>query len=51
MRLPYLSTVINADNIVVLESGKVTEQGNHRDLYAQRGRYFQLWEKQIPVLQ
>ncbi len=46
-----LSTVVNADNIVVLENGKVTEQGSHHSLYAQRGRYFQLWEKQIPVVQ
>gem|GEM_PF-3752916 len=32
------------------ENGTVTEQGNHRDLYAQQGRYFQMWEKQKPVL-
>jgi ABC-type bacteriocin transporter len=46
-----LSTVINADNIVVLENGKVIEQGKHDELYAAKGRYFQMWEKQIPIFQ
>lgn len=41
-----LSTVVNADKIVVLENGKVIEQGSHRELYATKGRYFQMWEKQ-----
>ncbi|MDR0865877.1 MAG: peptidase domain-containing ABC transporter [Candidatus Symbiothrix sp.] len=44
-----LSTVVNADKIVVLENGKVVEQGSHRELYAAKGRYFQMWEKQIPI--
>ncbi|MDR2841056.1 MAG: ATP-binding cassette domain-containing protein, partial [Paludibacter sp.] len=44
-----LSTVVNADKIVVLENGKVTEQGNHRELYSQRGRYFQMWQKQMVI--
>jgi ATP-binding cassette subfamily B protein len=43
-----LSTVVNADNIVVLENGKVIEQGMHEELYVAKGRYFQMWEKQIP---
>ncbi|MDR0547004.1 MAG: hypothetical protein LBG77_05410, partial [Dysgonamonadaceae bacterium] len=43
-----LSTVINADKIVVLENGKVIEQGMHDELYAAKGRYFQMWEKQMP---
>jgi ATP-binding cassette subfamily B protein len=44
-----LSTVVNADNIVVLENGKVIEQGMHDELYAAEGRYFRMWEKQMPV--
>jgi ABC-type bacteriocin/lantibiotic exporter with double-glycine peptidase domain len=43
-----LSTVVNADNIVVLENGKVIEQGMHNELYAAKGRYFRMWEKQMP---
>jgi ATP-binding cassette subfamily B protein len=43
-----LSTVVNADKIVVLENGNVIEQGTHRELYAAKNRYFQMWEKQIP---
>jgi ATP-binding cassette subfamily B protein len=46
-----LSTVVNADKIVVLENGKVVEQGTHPELYASKGRYFQMWEKQIPHFQ
>ena len=41
-----LSTVVNADNIVVLESGKVTEQGNHQSLFSAKGRYYEMWKKQ-----
>jgi len=41
-----LSTVINADNIIVLENGKIMEQGNHHNLYAQFGRYYLMWQKQ-----
>jgi ATP-binding cassette subfamily B protein len=44
-----LSTVVNADKIIVLENGQVIEQGSHSDLYAARGRYFQMWEKQLLI--
>jgi ATP-binding cassette subfamily B protein len=43
-----LSTVINADKIVVLENGKVVESGTHQELYSQNGVYKSLWEQQIP---
>ncbi|GHT10459.1 hypothetical protein FACS189426_10720 [Bacteroidia bacterium] len=42
------STVIDADKITVLENGKVMEQGSHQELYSAKGRYFQMWEKQMP---
>jgi len=45
-----LSTVINADEIVVLEKGKVLEQGNHKQLYAKKGHYYNLWQQQMPNL-
>ncbi|RST10925.1 ABC transporter ATP-binding protein [Streptomyces sp. WAC04770] len=41
-----LSTIRSADRIVVLEDGRVTEQGSHDDLLAARGRYAALWEAQ-----
>lgn len=44
-----LSTVINADKIVVLEKGDVIEEGGHNDLYTKKGHYFKLWEQQMPV--
>ncbi len=33
-----LSTVKNADNIVVMERGRIAEQGSHAELTARRGR-------------
>jgi ATP-binding cassette subfamily B protein len=38
-----LSTVKNADVIIVLEDGKIIERGNHEKLIAQKGRYYQLY--------
>ena len=45
-----LSTVINADTIVVLNKGKVIEQGSHHELYAAKDNYYNLWQQQFPVL-
>ena len=38
-----LSTVRNANAIIVLEHGQIIERGNHDDLIAQKGRYYQLY--------
>ncbi len=38
-----LSTVRNADAIMVIEHGEVIERGDHEDLLAQKGRYYQLY--------
>ena len=44
-----LSTVKNADNIIVLEGGRVAETGNHESLIAQRGAYFNLVRNQLEL--
>jgi len=41
-----LSTVINADEILVLREGQVAERGNHAALLAQNGLYAQMWSRQ-----
>ena len=41
-----LSTVVDADKIVVLEQGQVVEQGSHNELLQRQGRYAQLWALQ-----
>lgn len=43
-----LSTVISADKIVVLEGGKLIEEGTHAELYHNKSKYYQMWQKQIP---
>lgn len=44
-----LSTVKNADNIVVLEEGRIVEQGNHEFLIRKKGRYFDLIKEQLEI--
>lgn len=41
-----LSTIINADQILVLESGKLIEQGDHKYLLKNQGRYANYWNLQ-----
>jgi subfamily B ATP-binding cassette protein MsbA len=41
-----LSTITHADEIVVLENGKIAEQGTHRQLLAKKGLYAKLWRLQ-----
>ena len=38
-----LSTVRNADAIMVLENGEIIERGTHEQLLEQKGRYFELY--------
>ena len=44
-----LSTVKNADNIVVLENGEVVEQGNHEQLTKLKGKYYELVKNQLEL--
>ena len=41
-----LSTVVHADNIIVLDQGAIIEQGTHIELLARRGLYASLWARQ-----
>ncbi|MDB4918073.1 ABC transporter ATP-binding protein [Mucilaginibacter sp.] len=42
-----ISTIKNADKILVMDNGEIIEQGNHSDLMQQKGTYFELYEKQL----
>ena len=42
-----LSTVVNADKILVIQKGKIVEIGSHRDLLKQQGLYSQLYRSQF----
>ena len=44
-----LSTIRRADQILVMEQGQIVERGTHQELFAQRGRYYELYTKQHGV--
>jgi subfamily B ATP-binding cassette protein MsbA len=41
-----LSTIRRADQILVVETGRIVERGTHAELYAFHGRYYDLYTKQ-----
>jgi subfamily B ATP-binding cassette protein MsbA len=41
-----LSTIRRADQILVMESGRIVESGTHAELFAARGRYWDLYTRQ-----
>ena len=44
-----LSTVKNADNIIVMENGKIVEQGTHEQLTLKHGKYYELVKNQLEL--
>lgn len=44
-----LSTVKNADNIIVLENGEIVEQGSHLELTSLKGKYYELVKNQLEL--
>ena len=44
-----LSTVSNADNIIVLDKGRIIEQGSHHELTNQKGEYYNLVKNQLEL--
>ena len=42
-----LSTVRNADNIIVINEGRIVEEGNHTELMKKKGMYYRLYKKQF----
>lgn len=44
-----LSTVKNADQIIVLKKGQIVEQGNHKELVSKQGEYFNLVKNQLEL--
>ena len=41
-----INTIIDADKIIVLDEGKIVEEGSHRELIAKKGVYSELWNHQ-----
>jgi ATP-binding cassette subfamily B protein len=41
-----LSTVVDADMIIVMEAGEIIERGSHQELLKKKGRYSEMWDLQ-----
>jgi ATP-binding cassette subfamily B protein len=41
-----LTTVVDADDIIVLDEGRIAERGNHGELLRKRGLYAAMWNRQ-----
>ena len=45
-----LSTIKDADNIIVMSGGKVVEQGNHKELLTKKSYYHKLIKNQVSLV-
>ena len=45
-----LSTIMHADKIIVIDKGRVVEEGTHRFLMKRKNNYFLLWSRQRPTV-
>lgn len=45
-----LSTIMRCDNSYILEKGEIKEEGSHKDLLNNKGRYYKLWKEQLPEI-
>ena len=41
-----LKSIVNCDRILYIDQGRVTESGSHKQLLAEKGQYFHLWQDQ-----
>ena len=46
-----LSTVMHADKIVVLENGRLKEEGTHQELMEAKETYYKLWQSQFDYME
>lgn len=42
-----LSTVVHADEVMLLENGQIAESGTHHELFSLKGKYHALWQQQL----
>jgi len=42
--------VQTADKIIILQQGKLVEEGTHASLMSSEGKYYSLWQQQMPIV-